>query len=400
MIVGGPSPVKAPRGGGKNHSGRAPRRRDFRLATAARTRYNQWSCINLPGVSPTNVLVVTNMYPSPAHPVDGSFVHEQVVSVRDLGVDVDVYHIDGARGTRWNYLFALGGMVKRLRRTRYDLIHSHHTYCMPAIAFARRALRRATPTVLTFHESEFMKPRDIADESADFIKNLVYSARIKRWALARADLVIPVWEGLTRELDYRGDQVVLPCGIDFERFHPRPVEECRRELGLPLHKSVVFFPAYVFDARTRRQFKGVDLFLDAVERVRAAVPDLEVVTGGAISRDDMPTYMNAADAVVQTSLFEASPMVIKEAMAVNAPIVSLDVGDTAEILGDTPGCYICERTPEDVAAHIIKALGHGRTRGRDRLHSLGLGEGQVAERLVKIYEGLLAQRPGATAAAT
>jgi glycosyltransferase involved in cell wall biosynthesis len=261
-------------------------------------------------------------------------------------------------------------------------------------------LRYRAPVILTFHESEFLKPRDVTDHSADFVKNFVYSPRIKRWALRQADLVIPVWEGLTRGLGYRGDEVVLPCGVDFDRFRPRDRDECRRELDLPLDRPVVFFPAYVFDERTRRQFKGVDLFLESIERVKRKIPDVEVVTGGSISRDHMPTYMSAADVIVQTSLFEASPMVIKEAMAVNTPIVSLDVGDTAHILGDTAGCYICERSSVAVAEHVVRAVGHGRTHGRARLQQLGLDEVRVAERLVDIYRDYLSRTGRLEALAT
>lgn len=340
------------------------------------------------------------MYPSAAHPVDGSFIHEQVESVRALGVDVDVHFIDGARSTRWNYVFAFGRLTRHLARKRYDLIHSHHTYCMYSIAFARSVLRLRTPTILTFHESEFMKPKHIEDESADFVKNLTYSAKIKRWALNHADLVIPVWAGLTQGLGFTGNQTVLPCGVDTELFRPRDLEECRRELHLPLDRKIVFFPAYIFDAKTRRQFKGVDLFLEAVEIVKREIRDVEVITGGSIMRRDMPTYMNAADVVVQASAFEASPMVIKEAMAVSAPIVSVDVGDTREILGDTAGCYICAPTSEDIAAHILKAVTHGRTTGAERIRALGLEEAEVARRLVDIYHGCLAGRASATATTT
>lgn len=325
------------------------------------------------------------MYPSEAHPVDGSFVHEQVESVRALGVDVDVYHIDTVRGGRSNYLLAFPEMVRRLRGGGYDIVHAHHTYCMWSIEFARAVLGLRTPVILTFHESEFLKPRHIRDESADAVKNLVYSGGMKRRALDRADLVIPVWRGLTRELGYDGNEVVLPCGVDTGLFAPQPQETCRREIGLPTERKVVFFPAYMHGAGTRRQFKGVDYFLDAVEIVRREVPDLEVVTGGAIPRARMPAYMNAADAVVQTSAFEASPMVIKEAMAVGVPIVSFDVGDTREILGDTDGCFIVERSAEDVARALLRALDHGRTGGRERILALGLDEAQVAGRVVEIY---------------
>jgi teichuronic acid biosynthesis glycosyltransferase TuaC len=112
-----------------------------------------------------------------------------------------------------------------------------------------------------------------------------------------------------------------------------------------------------------------------------------VVTGGDIAHQDMPRYMNAADVVVQVSEFEASPMVVKEAMAVNAPMVAADSGDTREIFGSTAGYYICEKTTESVARAIGTALeSAGPTGGRDRIVSLGLSQEEVAKRYLAIYE--------------
>jgi glycosyltransferase involved in cell wall biosynthesis len=260
---------------------------------------------------------------------------------------------------------------------------------MYPIAFARKLLHRTTPVLFTFHESEFLKPPGIKDETADALKRLVYSRRIKRAALDLADLAIPVWEGLTRELGYTGDQVVLPCGTDVELFRPMDATMCRREIGVEDGERVVFFPAYIFGVGSKRQFKGIDLFEAAVDRVTREVDGVRVITGGSIPRRSMPHHMNAADAVVQTSAFEASPMVIKEAMACNAPIVSLDVGDTRDVVGDTPGCYIVEPDAKAVATAITTAMEHGRTAGRERLLALGLDMDKIARRLVEVYENSL-----------
>jgi teichuronic acid biosynthesis glycosyltransferase TuaC len=43
-------------------------------------------------------------------------------------------------------------------------------------------------------------------------------------------------------------------------------------------------------------------------------------------------------------------------MACNCPIVSTDVGDVREIVGNTPGCFITAYNPNDVADKIRLAL--------------------------------------------
>ena len=41
------------------------------------------------------VLVLTNMYPTPDMPFFGTFVNEQVESLRKQGVEVDVFFVNG-----------------------------------------------------------------------------------------------------------------------------------------------------------------------------------------------------------------------------------------------------------------------------------------------------------------
>ena len=126
----------------------------------------------------------------------------------------------------------------------------------------------------------------------------------------------------------------------------------------------------------------------ALVEVKRKRNDLQMITGGGISPTMMPFYMNASDVVVQTSRFEASPMVIKEALACEVPIVSTDVGDVKDLISKTRGCYLCHGDPKDVAVKIDSALTYGkRTEGRNQIQHLDLKT--IAKQVINVYEDIL-----------
>lgn len=97
-------------------------------------------------------------------------------------------------------------------------------------------------------------------------------------------------------------------------------------------------------------------------------------------------HHNAADVVLLTSLWEGSPNAIKEAMACNCPVVSTDVGDVREVIGNTEGCYISSFEPRDVAKKIQMALDFSkRTNGKQSIIELGLDSKTVANKIINIY---------------
>ncbi len=335
------------------------------------------------------VLILTNMYPTSEYPFYGIFVKEQVESLREEGIFVDVFFING-RDNRLNYFFAVPGLVKKLRSGHYDLVHAHHTYCIYVFWIAKLVLGLKTSLILTFHEAEALKPPELIPRDIDAVSKLVYSKRIKKWALGRTDCLISVCEDLIEALNFKRKSTVKPPGVDLQLFRPINKHKCREKLHLPKYKKIVFFPADVKNPERHTQ-KGFDI----LQRTFALLPEDKIllITGGSISHQDVPLYMNASDVVVQTSNFEASPMIIKEAMACNLPIVSTDVGDTKKIIGNTEGCFICRREPEDIAHKITLALDYGkRTNGRKRIGELRLGLQQIAQKIIEVYKDTVKAR--------
>ena len=113
---------------------------------------------------------------------------------------------------------------------------------------------------------------------------------------------------------------------------------------------------------------------------------LHVLDG--LPHEAVPSWLNAADVVLITSIHEGSPNVVKEALACNVPVVSVDVGDVRERLEGIEGCFIAASSPDDLAAKLKQVLERGRRiDARDRARELS--SDRVAARLRRIYEELL-----------
>jgi glycosyltransferase involved in cell wall biosynthesis len=210
---------------------------------------------------------------------------------------------------------------------------------------------------------------------------LIYSSKLKQRAVAAADEVVVVSDQIRKGLGLSSRCWVIPPATDMSLFQPMDRILARIELGIDDDSQVVFFPA---DAKRKSYAKGFDLFEAALSKLDRP---LEVISGGDISPERMPLHMNAADVVVQTSRFEGSPMVIKEAMSCCRPIVSTDVGDVRWLLGDAPGHQIASADPFSIAMAISQCLQfRGPTGGRARLEKLGLTLDQTARKYLEVYE--------------
>ena len=305
------------------------------------------------------VLVLTNMYPTDTHPAFGTFVGEQVASLRDLGVDIDVLFINPRDG-KANYLRGPATLRRQVAAKSYDLIHAHYVFCGLIAATQRRL-----PMILTHHGIEALTG---------------WTAPLSRWASRMADVTIVTSPAMAKRMP--GEVVVLPCGIDLELFREISQEEARRELDLPAGRKLALFAGEV------RPEKRIEIAGGAVQRLKEAGEPVELIIAAGQPHDRVPLYMNACDALVLVSDYEGSPMVVKEAMACGLPIVSTDVGDVAQVMGDTEGCYLCRQEVNDVADKLRQALAFGRrTDGRQRVEHLS--QARIAERIVSVYEETL-----------
>jgi teichuronic acid biosynthesis glycosyltransferase TuaC len=320
------------------------------------------------------VLVVTNLWPTEADPGYGSFVQAQMESLRPLGIEWDVLFVDG-RSSRWNYLRAFSELRQQLKTKPYNLIHAHFGLS----GWVARCQWRV-PVVVSFMGDDVLGRFRRSGRITLYGRLLQASS----YVLARRVAAVIV---KSREMksQLRLDSAhVIPNGVDLNLFCPLDPTEARRELGLDPRKKYVLYPYSPAEERKR-----YDLIEAAVARARQAVPELEILHASGVPGARMPLYMNAADVLVLVSLVEGSPNAVKEAMATNLPVITVDVGDAAELIGPTEGCYLVPRQVEAVAARIAEVCRRGtRTRGRDWIARLSIES--VAKQILDVYLSVIA----------
>jgi glycosyltransferase involved in cell wall biosynthesis len=117
--------------------------------------------------------------------------------------------------------------------------------------------------------------------------------------------------------------------------------------------------------------------------------DVELIELKNFSRPEVASLMNIVDAVLLTSHTEGSPQFIKEAMACNCPVVSVDAGDVKELISGVENCFLVNRNPDTIAG-ALKTIFESdkKSNGREKIIQLKLDSMSVARLINKIYQSV------------
>ncbi|HEX9633235.1 MAG TPA: glycosyltransferase [Gemmatimonadales bacterium] len=323
------------------------------------------------------VLMITGEWPTPGgRPRTTHFIKRQAAFLHAAGVEVDVLHYQAAKNP-WNYLRGWAQARRRLRRNTYDVVHAQWGQS------GLLALPKQVPLVVT------LRGDDVGGIVGRRLRvtPVGHVLRLATRAVARAaDAVILVSDHMRALLPPSTCTYVIPSGLDLRLFRPMPKEEARQRLGWPLDRRVVLFVGKPATPRKR-----YPLARRAMDLVNQSLPT-ELVVAWGIQHADIPLYLNAADALLFTSMQEGSPNAVKEALACNVPVVSVPVGDVAERLRGVVGCELCQdERPEAIAAALERVLRRGqRSNGRDAVGDLA--EERTTQQVIAVYRSVLGRR--------
>ena len=319
------------------------------------------------------VLVVTNMYPLPDQIHAGAFVKSQMDSIAEFGIEMEIININEKRRFK-KYPYAWWRVFKKSFDRSFNLIHAHYGY-----SGMISSLQWNLPVLVSFCGGDVLGNPDNKGRVNFTSKLFLPLGRILSMIVPA---VIVKSKQMKEKLPKKENIFVIPNGVNFDRFKPEPKEAAREKCGLDFCKKYVLFPSNPSWIR-----KGYPIAKEAVDILKRKGMDAELVVLHGKPHDTVPDFMNACDVLVLTSLWEGSPNVVKEAMACNMPVVTVDAGDAGEVVRGCEGCFIADRTAEDISKKLETVLNRGmRTRGRD--HIKHLEESKIALRIIKIYKKL------------
>jgi glycosyltransferase involved in cell wall biosynthesis len=315
------------------------------------------------------------MYPSAAHPDDGTFVAAQVESLRDIGIDVELLFLDRLESGRQVYRNLAKTVRHRFETVNPDLAHVMYGGVMSAVV--TKAIRER-PVLVSFCGSDLLGIRGGAVQKLSARFGVAASKR----AAVRAAGIVVKSENLLNALPRGIDDSrvwLLPNGVDLRRFRPMDRSECQRRLGWDPSRRHVLFPAN--PARPEKRFGLAEA---CVARLNESGSDVDLHVLKDVPHEEVPSWLNAAWAVLMTSTHEGSPNAVKEALACNVPVVSVDVGDVRARIAGIDGCFIADPTAEDLAAKLgLVFERNAPIDARNQMQEISVEH--VAEKLREIY---------------
>jgi glycosyltransferase involved in cell wall biosynthesis len=317
------------------------------------------------------VLQVTTNYPCNENPIFGIFMKEQAESVEKFGVKNTIFFSNGlkAKNATFIHLKSAAKLFFHLLTHRYDVIHCHNVL----------------GGLILLLSGGFLWNKFILSIQND--PSFTGEGNSSTWLIK---YVIPLCKKVIVKMPFESNNpkyVYLPNGVNLDLFKPVDVSEAKKALGLdPSKRYILFVDSNTTKGRTQ---KRKDRFNETMSLLRSKYGhnDIEELLLINVTRDKVPTYMNACELYLLTSDEEGSPNAVKECMACNTPVVSTPVGNVPDLFDGVNDCKMSATFNAAELAELADMVLNSNCEAhtREMIMRKGLDMNSIAERLYKLY---------------
>ncbi|MFA4946450.1 MAG: glycosyltransferase [Candidatus Micrarchaeia archaeon] len=314
-------------------------------------------------------------------------------------------------------VFPFPTALKQAHDAHLDLVHCHAIASMGTAAIAAAKFNRV-PLVGTFHT---MIPQTAGYVTRNRLGKELLSKAV--WKAVEIfylpfDCVIAPSHAVKRELDEHGirNVVVVPNGIDIERFNPK-VNGARVRAKLKAGKRKIVLVA------GRMGFeKNIEVLIRAAPRVVRETDALFVFAGkgpaktrcerlvdeaglgknavfaGFVPDAELPEYYAACDVFATASTFETQCLALYEAMGCGKPVVGANALAIPEAVKNGKNGFVFESGNSDDCTEKLERVLSGspaecKAWGENARRSAeGMSVEAGVDKLVKVYRGNTAAR--------
>jgi len=291
-------------------------------------------------------------------------------------------------------------MVQFIRQNglQYDLFHGHYVDAGIVTVDVAKALQK--PAFFTEQSLGAWKRKDMSGDPHEMERRFRFNHRISEELRVFKSVVVQTVttevqrEAMEQLYGWRTDNVVIiPPGVDAQRFHPMKDDETTIASKLP--------PRYVFNLGRIDSNKGHDLLLNAFDIVQREMPQVDLVIGGGSSKpqkteleliasmkqiiqekqmvtrvhilgyvpdEHLVSYYQRSELFVLPSIFEPFGMTALEAMACGKPVVASKLGGIREVISSgQDGLLVDPSNTGELASTMIDLL-----KDPERVRCMGL----------------------------
>jgi 1,2-diacylglycerol 3-alpha-glucosyltransferase len=296
-----------------------------------------------------------------------------------------------------------------VRRANLDIVHAHDPFAIGLFGFAV-ARRFRIPYVHTHHV--------VYPEYVHYVWEAQLTRALAEWLTKefsdQCDTVLAPSTKVAKSLLDAGvatPVVTLPTGVDARRFAPRDsdapdIAAFRKRFRIPANARLL-----TFVGRLGLE-KNVDLLIDAMGKLQTpdarllivgdgphreelvrhlkadGVQDRAIMTG-YLGPEDVRLAYRASEALFFASTSETQGLVITEAMAAGLPVISVDDLAIADAVANGVNGLLVPQSALALADDGLRASMSAASVRRAEDLSIE----RQAQRLVDVYEGLLAASP-------
>jgi len=262
---------------------------------------------------------------------------------------------------------------RRIRMIELDVVHAHSPFTAGSEALRIAAVRKL-PLVATFHSKYYddflkaTKSESIAKMGVRLVVSF-YNRCDEVWAVGKntADVL--------RQYGFEGEIQIMPNGATMRTVSQRDVDEVNRRWNLGKTPLILFVGQMdwkkniltVLEACAEMKKKGQSFRLllagqgmDMTE-IGQKILDLNIqdraeLLGHVTDTSLLDALYARASVFAFPSLYDAAPMVVREAAVMGTPSVLVRNSTAAEIIRHGENGFLCENTPKDLAKVITHAL--------------------------------------------